>query len=134
MGGIGKMQLAVEFTYRYARFFRGVHWLNLSAPSQFEVTIWMNTLGLVLPFLGEHAAAKAAHERALKIDEAIYSSDHPMPAGDINNLGGVCHATGDPTGAMTAFKRALMILEKLLPPEHPNIGILQENLDALNQS
>ena len=27
MGGIGKTQLAVEFCYRYGRYFRGVHWL-----------------------------------------------------------------------------------------------------------
>jgi len=28
MGGLGKTQLAVEFCYRYGRFFQGVHWLN----------------------------------------------------------------------------------------------------------
>lgn len=29
MGGLGKTQLAVEFCYRYGRYFRGVHWLQL---------------------------------------------------------------------------------------------------------
>ena len=28
MGGIGKTQLAVEFCYRYGRFFEGVHWVS----------------------------------------------------------------------------------------------------------
>jgi tetratricopeptide (TPR) repeat protein len=28
MGGIGKTQLAVEFCYRYGRFFNGVHWMD----------------------------------------------------------------------------------------------------------
>ncbi|MBI4759837.1 MAG: FxSxx-COOH system tetratricopeptide repeat protein [Chloroflexota bacterium] len=39
MGGIGKTQLAVEFAYRYGRYFRGVHWLNLADPSQLEAEI-----------------------------------------------------------------------------------------------
>jgi hypothetical protein len=30
MGGLGKTQLAVEFAYRYGKYFRGVHWLNLT--------------------------------------------------------------------------------------------------------
>lgn len=28
MGGIGKTQLAIEFCYRYGRYFHGVHWVN----------------------------------------------------------------------------------------------------------
>jgi len=32
MGGVGKTQLAVEFAYRYGRFFHGVHWLNAARP------------------------------------------------------------------------------------------------------
>ena len=33
MGGVGKTQLAVEFGYRYGRFFYGVHWLNAGSPA-----------------------------------------------------------------------------------------------------
>jgi hypothetical protein len=32
MGGVGKTQLAVEFAYRYRRFFQGVHWVDASVP------------------------------------------------------------------------------------------------------
>ena len=28
MGGLGKTQLAVEYCYRYGRFFQGVHWVQ----------------------------------------------------------------------------------------------------------
>jgi tetratricopeptide (TPR) repeat protein len=37
MGGLGKSQLAVEFCYRYGRFFRGVHWLQANLDMQAEV-------------------------------------------------------------------------------------------------
>jgi tetratricopeptide (TPR) repeat protein/transcriptional regulator with XRE-family HTH domain len=32
IGGVGKTQLAVEFVYRYGRYFQGVHWLNAAQP------------------------------------------------------------------------------------------------------
>jgi len=32
MGGVGKTQLAVEFAYRYGRYFHGVHWVNAGEP------------------------------------------------------------------------------------------------------
>ncbi|MDX9832926.1 MAG: hypothetical protein RBU35_21835, partial [Anaerolineae bacterium] len=33
MGGVGKTQLAVEFAYRYGRWFDGVHWANAREPA-----------------------------------------------------------------------------------------------------
>jgi len=36
MGGVGKTQLAVEFAYRYGRFFHGVHWVNAGEPEAIE--------------------------------------------------------------------------------------------------
>jgi len=36
MGGVGKTQLAVEFVYRYGRFFHGVHWVNAVEPEAIE--------------------------------------------------------------------------------------------------
>ena len=32
IGGVGKTQLAVEFAYRYGRFFHGVHWVSMEIP------------------------------------------------------------------------------------------------------
>ena len=39
MGGIGKTQLAVEFAFRYGRFFHGVHWLNAAQPDNLGAEI-----------------------------------------------------------------------------------------------
>ena len=36
-GGMGKSQLAVEFCYRYGRYFHGVHWLQANQDMQAEV-------------------------------------------------------------------------------------------------
>lgn len=50
MGGLGKSQLAVEFAYRYGRFYPGgVYWLNLAEPENVYILVaalggegWMN--------------------------------------------------------------------------------------------
>ena len=39
MGGVGKTQLAVEFAYRYGRFFHGVHWVNAGEPEAIEAEV-----------------------------------------------------------------------------------------------
>ena len=44
-------------------------------------------LGGVLHEMGDLAGAKAANERALKIDETTFGPDHPNVATDLNNLG-----------------------------------------------
>ena len=39
IAGMGKTQLAVEFAFRYGRFFHGVHWLNAANPSDLDAQI-----------------------------------------------------------------------------------------------
>ncbi len=39
IGGVGKTQLAVEFAYRYGRFFHGVHWLSAENPDALDSAI-----------------------------------------------------------------------------------------------
>ncbi len=63
----------------------------------------------MLQDLGDLAGAKAAFERALKIDEATYGPDHPNVAIDVNNLGSVLQDLGDLAGAQAAYERALKI-------------------------
>jgi tetratricopeptide (TPR) repeat protein len=45
-GGIGKTQLAVEFCYRYGRFFHGVHWLLANQDLTSEIAACGATMGL----------------------------------------------------------------------------------------
>ncbi|MBN1813057.1 MAG: tetratricopeptide repeat protein [Anaerolineae bacterium] len=39
MGGVGKTQLAVEFAWRYGRFFHGVYWVSAAQPEQIDAEI-----------------------------------------------------------------------------------------------
>jgi len=49
MGGLGKTQLAVEFAYRFGKFFRGVHWLNMANPESINSEIAACGLQMGLP-------------------------------------------------------------------------------------
>lgn len=44
--GIGKTQLAVEFCYRYGRYFRGVHWINAQQDIDGEIAACGAVMGL----------------------------------------------------------------------------------------
>jgi tetratricopeptide (TPR) repeat protein len=46
VGGAGKTQLAVEFCYRYGRYFRGVHWLQAGDDLLAEVAACARAMGL----------------------------------------------------------------------------------------
>lgn len=63
------------------------------------MAIRVNNLGSVLQDLGDYDGAKAAYERALKIWEQVYGSEHPQVAKGVNNLGMVLKDLGDYAGA-----------------------------------
>jgi tetratricopeptide (TPR) repeat protein len=46
LGGIGKSQLAVEFCYRYGRYFHGVHWLQANQDMHAEIAACGEKMGL----------------------------------------------------------------------------------------
>ncbi len=82
--------------------------------------------GLGAQDLGDLAGARAAYERALRIDEKSFGPDHPKVAIDVNNLGSVLQDLGDLAGARAAFERALTIDEKSFGPDHPDVAILRQ--------
>ncbi len=86
---------------------------KLGADHEYVATI-INNLGWVLQDLGDLAGAKAAFERALKIDEATYGPDHPNVAIRCQQLGHVLKDLGDLAGAKAAYERALKIDETTL--------------------
>jgi tetratricopeptide (TPR) repeat protein len=89
--------------------------------------LW-NNFGYHLHDVANYPAARAAYERALKIDEAAFGPDHPDVATDVNNLGSVLHDLGDLAGARQAYERALKIDEAAFGPDHPDVARDVNNL------
>ncbi|MCI0710643.1 MAG: tetratricopeptide repeat protein [Chloroflexi bacterium] len=90
-------------------------------------TLW-NNLGAYLNNIADYTGAKAAHERALRIDEATFGPNHPNVAIRLNNLGSVLKAQGDHAGAKVVYERALHINEAAFGRDHPNVAIHLNNL------
>lgn len=92
--------------------------------------LW-NSLGTYLRVVAELPSARAALERALRIDEAAFGPDHLQVAEDANDLGVVLQYMGDLAGARAALDRAMQIVEVQLGPEHPNVATVAGNLGAV---
>ena len=69
-------------------------------------TLW-NEVGFYIKDLADYAGAKAAYERALKIDEAAFGPDHPDVAIDVNNLGSVLKDLGRPRRGQSRLRTRL---------------------------
>ena len=93
----------------------------------------LNEVGVNLRTRGEFDEAKTALQRALKIDEKVYSPDHPNVARDVNNLRFVLQALGDLQEARKCFERALKILREKLGEDHPNTKLVANNLNSVSQ-
>jgi len=95
--------------------------------------LW-NEYGYHLKMIADHAGAKAAYERALKIFEKQLGEEHPNVATLVNNLGSVLKALGDHAGAKAAYERALKIDEATYGPDHPSVAIRVNNLGGVLQA
>ncbi len=99
-----------------------------------ENAAWLfNDLGYHLHAIADYAAARAAFEHALAIDEKTFGKDHPKVAIRVNNLGTVYKDLGDLPAARAAFERALAIDEKTFGPDHPNVATDVNNLGSVYQ-
>ncbi|MCP4655162.1 MAG: hypothetical protein GY856_07055, partial [bacterium] len=60
LGGVGKTQLAVEFAYRYGRYFAGVHWLNAAEPGGLSAEVAACGAAMRLPGWPDELPAQVA--------------------------------------------------------------------------
>jgi len=94
--------------------------------------LWGN-LGYYLERVADYVGARAAHERALAIDERAFGPDHPEVAINVNNLGSVLQDMGELARARAAYERALAIDERAFGPDHPNVARDVNNLGRVLQ-
>jgi tetratricopeptide (TPR) repeat protein len=73
---------------------------------------------LVLWHRADYQQARSLLERALAIDEARLSADHPDTARSLDNLANVLADQGDLDAARTLFERALATREARLSGDH----------------
>jgi tetratricopeptide (TPR) repeat protein len=74
------------------------------------------------------AKEQTLFERALKINEAAFGSDHPSVAICLNNLGLLLQELGDLAQARALFELALKIDEAAFGPDHPSVATGLNNL------
>lgn len=103
---------------------------HLRSPS---IGVLVNNFGSTLWIQGDLEGAKKCFERALKIDEKVYGSDHREVATDVNNLGRVLKDMDDPEGAKKNYERALKIFQESLGEDHKSTNIVRDNLDSLSR-
>jgi len=81
-----------------------------------ETSRLLSQVGLYLFSRSEFGEAKTFFDRALKIAEVNYGSNHYTVASILNNLGGVFEELGDIEGARSYYERALAIDEAAYGP------------------
>jgi tetratricopeptide (TPR) repeat protein len=91
----------------------------------------VNRVGRYLHRRAEFAAARATHQRGLRLAEAAYGPDHPEVAIRVNNLGNVLQELGDVAGARAYLERALRIDEATYGLNHPTVAIRVNNLGEM---
>ena len=80
---------------------------------------------------GLYAKAAKVAEKALRVAEEEFGSEHTNVGTSLNNLAEIYGAQGRHTEAEPLYRRALAIWEKTLGEDHPNVGIVLENLAEL---
>ena len=94
----------------------------------------LSYVGLLLGEKALYAEAEPLLRRALAIDEASLSPNHPNVAIDLNNLAALLHDTNQLATAEPLMRRALAIDEASFGADHPNVARDLNNLAALLQA
>jgi tetratricopeptide (TPR) repeat protein len=84
--------------------------------------------------LGDLAAAKTKHERALALDRALLGHTHYRVVGGLEDVRRLSQKLGDMTGAWGALEEELMLVEQVYGAHHPLYGFTLESAAKLQQT
>jgi tetratricopeptide (TPR) repeat protein/predicted Ser/Thr protein kinase len=96
-----------------------------------QISMALNDLGGVERKLGDFAAARTHHERALAIRKRVFGDAHPYVFSSLNNLGNVAWSAKDYAQAETWFRAALAVGDDVFPPNHPQKALALANLASV---
>jgi len=103
-----------------------------SAPHEYEIASFENSLGVTLRHMGKLDEARAHLERAKALFTAVLGADHPNVAGSELNLATLSMELGRLAEARAGYLRALAIWEGTQGPDGPDIGLALNNLGELS--
>ena len=95
------------------------------------VAVASNDLARLLQSTNRLGEAEPLMRRALQIDEAAFSGQHPSVARDLNNLANLLQDTNRIAEAEPLIRRALEIDEAALGEQHPSVARDLSNLASL---
>jgi len=74
----------------------------------------LNNLGMAYDSMGKYKEAITYYEKALKIDQRVFGTNHPTVATTLNNLGLALQALGQHAKAVELYQKALLIKTTVL--------------------
>jgi len=93
-----------------------------------QLSIVLNDLGGIERQLGDYAASRSHHERALAIRRKLFGERHPYVVSSLINLGNVAWSKHDYPAAEARFKEALTVADDVFPENHPQRALAIANL------
>ncbi|CAF1381202.1 unnamed protein product [Adineta ricciae] len=88
-------------------------------------------LGCIKDQQGKYSKAIEFYEKALKIDQEIFPSDHLSFAASYNNIGEVYRKMTAYSDALSWYDKSLNIQEQSLPSDHPDLASSYNNMGII---
>jgi len=104
---------------------------QISAQSQFDITIILYNLGCLFQAQGDLTKADRYFRQVMAIRQEVLGSKHPEVATIMHRLGGLFQTRDDLVKAQAFFEQTLAIRQAVLGPKHPDTMTTLDSLANL---